>query len=345
MSNLYKCKPRQARRFIVDCIKAGLVPFLQSSPGMGKSSITKSVSNEFELKLIDHRLSTSEPTDMTGLPHFTPEGRAMFAPFSELFPVEGDPLPKGKSGWMIFLDEFNSAPRSVQAASYKLILDRMVGQHPLHSNVVIVAAGNLATDRAIVNPISTAMQSRVIHLEMEIDFDEWLEDVAFKEGYDSRIMAFLMQYPGKLMDFRPEHHEKTFCCPRTWEFVNRLIKNKSTVNDEDAILLTGAVTSGVAVEFVQFTKVYADLVTIQDIQKNPKTCPVPKDINLRWATISHMMEKVDDTNFADLATYIERFDVSFKILFFRSTLIRKPTIRSHPAFGPAAAKIAAYLHS
>ncbi len=37
-------------------------------------------------------------------------------------------------------------------------------------------------------------------------------------GSDSIVRA------NKLMDFDPEHEDKTFCCPRTWEFVNNIIK-------------------------------------------------------------------------------------------------------------------------
>lgn len=212
--NIYRCTPRQVKRFVTDVLFAGLVPYVQSSPGMGKSSIMRAIASELNLQLIDHRLSTSAPEDLSGLPRFDEDGKARFSPFADLFPVEGTPLPPGKEGWMLFLDEFNSASKSVMAAAYKLILDRMVGQHKLHERVVICAAGNLATDRAITNPISTAMQSRVVHLEMQINFQEWLEDVALKEGYDSRVIAYLSQYNSKLMDFRPDHQEKTFCCPR-----------------------------------------------------------------------------------------------------------------------------------
>lgn len=346
MSNLFKCTPREARDFVIDCMRAGLVPYIQGSPGIGKSSIIKAVAKKFKLHVIDHRLSTSEPTDMTGLPNFYDNGQyARFAPFAELFPLSSMPVPKDMDGWMIFFDEISSAPRSVQAAAYKIILDRMVGQHRLHPNVVIVAAGNLATDRAIVNPLSTAMQSRLIHIELEVSFNEWLEDVAIPENYDSRVIGFLAQYPEKLMDFKPDHHEKTFCCPRTWEFVHRLLKVQSSqvVTDKTAKLLTGTITSGVAMEFVQFTKVYQDLVTIQEIQADPNKCRLPTENALKWAVTTHMMEKIDDQNFKDLATYADRFSIDFRILFYRSILVRRPTLRTHPNFATHISKIAQYL--
>ena len=355
MTDLYRCTPRQVRQFIKDCLYAGLVPFVQSSPGMGKSTIMRNVADELQLKMIDHRLSTSAPEDLSGLPAFqTINGvtSAAFVPFGDLFPLENTLLPgqlvkddgnETHQGWMLFLDEFNSASKSVQAASYKLILDRMTGQKRLHERCVITAAGNLSTDRAITNPISTAMQSRVVHLEMQIHFEEWLYDVALKEGYDSRIIAYLSQFPSKLMDFRPDHNEKTFCCPRTWEFTNRLIKDRD-VNDTSAILLAGTITSGVAVDFVQFTKVFHNLVTISEIRADPLTCRIPTDVGSKWAVTSHMMEKVTEENFDDLAVYADRFTIDFRILFYRSILVRNPNLRQHPAFIRAMSALARYLH-
>lgn len=358
MANHFKATPRKVRKFIIDCITSGLTPNIIGSPGIGKSTVVRSVAEDFRLWLIDHRLSTSEPTDMTGLPKFRHDGvreRAFFAPF-DIFPLKGDPLPKDSKGeemegWALFLDEANAAPRSVQAAAYKLTLDKKVGQHDLHQNVAIIMAGNLATDRAIVNPLSTAMQSRLIHIEMEVSHEEWNEDVAIKESYDPRIIAFLSQYPSKLMDFKPDHHELTFCCPRTWEFVNKLItgrdeegnKFQKPINDDTKILLSGTITAGVALEFVKFTEVYANLLTIAEIQKDPKGCLVPQDSSLMWAVVTHMMDKIDTKNFDALATYADRFQLPFRILFYRSILIRRKELRTHKDFGKHIAQIANYI--
>lgn len=338
----YKCKPRQARDYIIRCLEAGLVPYLVGSPGGGKSAIVRKIGKDFKLLVIDHRASTMDPTDATGLPFFE-NGRAKFMPFTELFPTEDMEIPKGYNGWLLFLDELPSAPRAVQAALYKIILDRMVGQYKLHPNVFIVAAGNLATDRAIVNPIGTAMQSRLIHLELEVDKDQWLADVALPEEYDSRIIAFLNQFESKLMDFRPDHMDRTFPCPRTWEFANKLIKGRE-ISENDIPLLAGTISSGVAVEFVQFCQVYKDLVPISEIVKDPENCKVPQDLSLKWATISNMMEKVDDENFEAFCTYANRFDLSFRILFYRSVLVRNADLRTHPYFGKAAADLSRYLN-
>lgn len=345
VTNLYRCSPRQVRQMVPEILYAGLVPFIKSSPGLGKSSIVRSTCDELNLAMIDQRISGSEPTDFTGLPKFVGD-KARFVPFDELFPVRGTELPKGKDGWMIFLDEFNSGARQTMAASYKLLLDRMTGQQHLHDNVVIACAGNLESDRAIVNQMGTALQSRVVTLEMSVEGheSEWIEDVAIPQKYDSRIIAYLSQYPSKLMDFRPDHNEKTFCSPRTWEFMNRLIQGKEVLESKTA-MYAGTITSGVAVEFVQFVKVFDNLISVKEILADPENCNVPYDNSTRWATICHMLEKMDEKNIGGLTTYASRFDLSFRILFLRAINIQHEDLLKHPAVAKARLEMSKYLHS
>ena len=337
----YTCTPRQTKKFIIRCMTKGVVPFVQSSPAMGKSAIVASIAKEYSLELIDHRLSTSAPEDLSGLPHFD-DGKASFKPF-ENFPTDDIPLPKGKQGWLLFLDEFNSASKMVQAAAYKLVLDKMVGLKKLHPNVVIVCAGNLSTDRAIVNPISTAMQSRLIHLIMELDFQQFLEDVAFPQKWDSRIIAFLSWKPSLLHDFRPDHDDKTFCSPRTWDFMNKLIQGEA-VKEEDAALYAGTITSGVAVDFINFTKVYESLPKLADILKDPEKVHVPDDSATRYAVVTHLIEHADEENFDPIAAYANRMPAQFRVLFFRGLMIQKPDLRKHEAFRKAMVELSRYLH-
>lgn len=344
-TNLYRCTPRQIRKHVEICLQAGRVPFIRSSPGMGKSSIVKAIAKTWNLKVIDERLSAAVPEDLNGLPRFTDDGRAEIVVFGDKFPIEGTPIPEGYDGWLLFLDEFNSSHRDVQAASYKLILDGMVGQKKLHQRVLIVCAGNLDSDKAITNNISTAMKSRLIHLKMDINHQEWLEDVAFAQDYDPRIIAYLAYKPSALMDFDPDSEEDTFCCPRTWEFVNDLLKVLGPNLDNDAAaLLAGTITSGVAVDFIQFSKVFASMVKVEDIEANPTGCPVPTDNPTKYAVTCHMMDRITKDNVDALMTYINRFDVTFRILLIRSVVARNPELQSHSAVSRAVVELGKYLH-
>jgi hypothetical protein len=276
LAQTYVCTPRQARKFIIEVIQAGLVPFVKSSPGVGKSSLLRAICKEFNLFLIDHRASTSVPEDFSGLPKFTDDNLATFRPF-DLFPIETTPIPAGYDGFFVFLDEFNHAVKQVQAASYKLLLDKMVGQFSLHPSTAVALAGNLMTDKAFVNPLSTALQSRVVHILLVPDVQEWLADVAIPNNYDERIIAFILDRGlDVLMDFDPNHNNETFCCPRTWEFMNKLIDGKTYslhngvyTMDEMTPLYAGTITPGVAVDFVQYTKVFSTLIPTSEIVNDP----------------------------------------------------------------------------
>lgn len=339
----FTATPRQVRKFIIRSMTKKLVPFVQSSPAMGKSAIVASIAKEYSLEMMDVRLSTAAPEDLSGLPRFNDiTGTASFVPF-DMFPTEDVALPEGKEGWLLFLDEFNSASKSVQAAAYKLVLDRMVGLKKLHERVVIVAAGNLATDRAITNPISTAMQSRLVHLTMELDHDEFMTDVALPQKWDGRIVAYLNYKKSALHDFRPDHNDKTFCSPRTWEFMNKLIEGED-IREDEAPLYAGTITSGVAVDFINFTKVYATLLKTKDIIADPENVGLPADAPTRWATVMHLVENVDNDNFDAISLFINRLPAEFRVLFFRALMIQKPELKKHPAFRRAMVELSRYLH-
>ena len=339
--DVYACSPSKAKEYVELCMKARLVAYLQGSPGIGKSEIIKQLAEEYGLYVIDCRLSSMEPTDLMGLPWFN-NGKAQFQPF-EMFPIEGTPIPNGYSGWLLFLDEFNSASRATQAAAYKIVLDRMVGNHKLHDHCFVVAAGNKMTDNAITNRLSTAMLSRVIHLNMEVNFEDWRDNFALPRHIDERIIAYLSMYPNKLHEFDPEREEQTYCSPRTWAFVSKLIQaNNGIVNNDIIPLLGGAITVEHASAFVQFCKVYKNIITVEDIQKNPHITP-PSDIATLWAIVIHLINKTDQNNYKDVFTFMEKVPATLRVVYYKSIPKQHPELMTDSAFVTNIKSISDYL--
>ena len=318
-------------------MQARLVPFIQGSPGIAKSAIVKEIANEYGLKLIDCRLSAMEPTDLMGLP-WIQDGHAQFNPYS-FFPLENTPIPEGYSGWLLFLDEMNSASKATQAAAYRVVLDREIGMHKLHSHCFVVAAGNKLTDNAIVNQLSTAMISRVIHLNMDVNFEDWRDNFAIPQRIDERVIAYLSMYPTKLMEFDPDREDQTFPSPRTWHFVSKLIQANNNKVDEASIpLLAGAITLEHASAFVQFCKVYKDLLSIDTILKNPDVDP-PADLATLWATVIHLINKTDVQNFPKLVKFIDKLPATFQIVYLRSLKKLQKDLLMLPEFTACAQKL------
>ncbi len=327
--SLFSITPSKTKAAIIECMLAGLVPLVTSSPGMGKSAIIAQIAEEHRLKVIDLRLSQCAPEDLMGLPMRLNNGKATFAPF-EMFPTSDTSIPDGYVGWILFLDEFTTASKSVQAASYKIVLDKMVGQAKLHDNVYIVCAGNLMTDRAIVTQMSTAMQSRLVHIEMAVDHQEFVQ-YAVKTGMDSRILGFLEFQPGKLHAFQPDHQDKTFACPRTWEFASRLIKGK-TFEQINLPLLAGTLSDGVAVEFHTFLSEYAQIPTFAAIEKDPETTDLPEQSSTSYAIVSMVLDRITVVNFEDVSKYVKRMAPELQAVYFRGVLNRYPELKRTPIF-------------
>lgn len=320
----------QAYPLIVKILQAGLTLNLVGSPGIGKTDLIHSIANEFKLFLIDFRLSQADPTDLNGFPGLDPKTqRSYYAPPS-IFPLETDPIPDGFRGFIIFFDEFSHASLAVQAAAYKIVLDHMIGSHKLHPKAVIVCAGNKETDRAIVNRLSTAMQSRLVHINLMTDREAWMK-WAEENGIDYRIRGFIPFRPELLHNFDPKHRDNTFASPRTWHFLSRLITGIPEITDDLLPLIAGTIGEGPAHEFLQFCRLYKELPTKVQIQGNPTGTPVPYEPGTLYAISSMLSTYLDDQNIGQIMVYIERMPVEFQVVTLRPALKRQKSLRKHPA--------------
>ena len=147
--------------------------FLWGPPGIGKSDAIHQLGSEMDAHVIDVRLSLWEPTDIKGIPYFNANDSTMsWAPPVEL-PTEE--LAAKHPVVILFLDEMNSAPPSVQAAAYQLVLNRRVGTYRLPDNVIVVAAGNREADKGVTYRMPAPLANRFVHLELRVDFDDWFQ--------------------------------------------------------------------------------------------------------------------------------------------------------------------------
>jgi len=326
--------PSQAPKLLSKVLKAKLVPMITGSPGLGKSAIVQQLAKEYNLKVIDLRLSQCDPTDLMGLPTICKKKNKAFYSPMDVFPLEGELLPKDEkgvemNGWLLFLDEINAAPLSVQKASYKLILDRMIGQFNLHPNLVMVGAGNLSTDNAIVNQMSTASQSRLVHFQLVANIKEWTV-WANENRIDHRIVAYVNFRPDKLHDFRPDHSDHTFACPRTWEFLSRMITDTPLLTYNDLPYMAGTIGEGVAREFLSYTQIYKDLISIEEIMANPHGVTISDEPSVRYALSGLVSHHFDATTGDALMPFIERLPMEFRALTLQGAIQRKPETLSLP---------------
>ena len=325
---MFEVNAVELQECLIEDLKAGLTPMVASSPGMGKSDIIRTIAELFKLKVIDFRVSQCEPVDMQGYPGVI-NGRMTFH-IPEYFPIEGDKIPDGYDGWLLFLDEFNSGNKQTEAAAYKLILDREVYKHKLHSRCLIAAAGNLTTDRAIVNTQSTATTSRLTHYRMRIDHKVWV-DWANAHEVDHRIISLIKFKPELLHRFDTSTNELTFPCPRTWEFASKVITGKDIINHITKTRLAGTIGEGAAVELATYSEIYQNLPTIEQILANPKSgWKVPKEPSEQYAVTTMLSHNTTAKTIDKIIIAINRLPVDFQVITFKDIYKRTPELKGHP---------------
>lgn len=190
---------------------------LWGPPGVGKSQMVAEIAADQGVPVIDIRLSQMEPSDLRGIPFRTGEW-VEWAPPAML----PDGERHGHTG-ILFLDEITSAPPSVSAAAYQLILDRRLGNYQVPPGWAIFAAGNRQGDRGVTYSMPAPLANRFSHYEVETHLDDWVA-WAYAHGIDERIIAFLRFRPERLFDFDPAHNPVAFPSPRSWEFAHRALR-------------------------------------------------------------------------------------------------------------------------
>lgn len=255
---------------------------LWGPPGVGKSQMIAQVGQRHNIPVIDIRLSQMEPSDLRGIPFRSGE-RVEWAEPAILPHADSH----GKEG-ILFLDEINSAPPSVSAAAYQLILDRRLGDYKVPDGWAIFAAGNRQGDRGVTYTMPSPLANRFAHFEVETNLDDWVS-WAYDNGIDERVIAFLRFRPELLFRFEPEHVGLgAFPSPRSWEFAHRALQKFGDISDLLVESLKACVGEAAGIELGGFVEHLDKLPDINAILKGEEV-PVPTEIDLQYAVASALV--------------------------------------------------------
>jgi MoxR-like ATPase len=293
--------------------------FLWGGPGIGKSAVIRQLAAALSMPLRDVRALLLDPVDLRGLPFLGNDGRSKWAT-PEFLPQDGTGI--------LFLDELNAAPAMVQASCYQLVLDRKLGEYTLPAGWSILAAGNRDSDRAVTTRMPTPLRNRFVHLEFEVDMQEWSE-WAIQAGVRPEVIAFLRFRAELLNAF--DRDANAFPSPRSWEFVSRILDSQPEPSIEHE-LFAGAVGSGAATEFSAFLRMFRELPNIDAILVNPHKEPVPENAAAQYAVASALAHRASDTNLDRICVYLDRMPTEFCVLCVRDASLREPGIRHTAAY-------------
>jgi len=283
--------------------------------------------------MMDIRLSQLDPSDLRGLPALN--GKSVVE-WKIPFWLHVASL-KGAKG-IIFFDEINLAPPSIQAAAYQLIHDRELGETPISSGVLPIGAGNRLEDRANVYDLPRPLQNRFTHTTLRppvitqdcksrngiTDWGEW----ALNNDIDMNIVTFLIQRPNLLNPkINQDSNERAFPTPRSWAVCSKLIKGEKDLEWIEELAST-AVGSGAASELVSTIK-FQRQINLNDILKHPEKAGDIKELDLKYSLLSLVSEWYAINNKKEsLETVLQIANIiqpEFAILLLRFAKIKHPS--------------------
>ena len=252
---------------------------LWGPPGVGKSQIVAQIAARHTVQVIDVRLSQMEPSDLRGIP-FRVEQHGKSAVEWAAPSLLPDALRNGDRG-VLFLDEINSAPPSVSAAAYQLILDRRLGDYRVPEGWAIVAAGNRQGDRGVSYAMPSPLANRFSHYEVEANLEDWVA-WAYANAIDPRLVGFLRFKPELLFDFDPSRSGAAFPSPRSWEFADRALQKFGERPDLLVGALIACVGQAAGIEFAAYLESLAQLPDL-DLIVAGGLADVPQTVDLQYA--------------------------------------------------------------
>jgi hypothetical protein len=293
--------------------KIGRPVFLYGKPGIGKSSLVRSIAQELRIDFIDLRLSQVLPEDLRGFPkingirerqktimeqeleeHLCMGWRYLGTLPSGRIIVESEDKAEEETRWIrseflptsgrgiLFLDELPNAEPSKQNAALQLVLDRRLGNYILPEGWFVVAAGNGAEDRAHVFELSSALNNRFINIDFPVPtFEEWFDWGVGK--IHPGIFGFLKLKPSMMFKFDPRAKDRAWPSLRTWEIASDLFKASS--NDPSVVRF--AVGEGAGIEFEGFWNLRSKMPDPDKVFQDPERAKIPDDLSLQ-----HLMAAV-----------------------------------------------------
>jgi hypothetical protein len=276
---------------------------LWGPPGVGKSQLLSQVAASFGAPLLDLRLSQLEPTDLRGIP-FRIENRVEWS-IPAMLP---DSQRHGSEG-ILFLDELTSAPPTVSAAAYQLILDRHLGEYRVPPGWAIVAAGNRHGDRGITYTLPAPLANRFTHYEIEAHLGDWVT-WATHQGIDQRLVGFLLYRPERLFAFEPHHSPLAFPTPRSWEYAHRALQKFADLPELLLEALQACVGPAAAVELKAFIDNLAHMPDVEAILRGEEV-PAPESLDLQYGVAATLVRRAVEAKDTSEASRIHGYILDY----------------------------------
>jgi len=224
---------------------------------------------------------------------------------------------KEESAGILFIDEINMTPPSLQSILFELILQRKIAETSLKSkNLLVVGAGNDLESNEYANEIPKPLLNRflVINFDEIITYDDFVR-YAMNKDFDKRVIYYILFK--KSVFTKANESLKQSTTPRSLEMLSDMIKD---ANDLEYIELVAKslLEEHDAIEFIAFVENIEKLKDIdeyvKDITKIHKLEEDQKFIVIMKIVDYYLESKIDARKLADILTYLKEKDLAEYVL-------------------------------
>jgi hypothetical protein len=329
-----------------DCIAADIPFFLHGSPGTGKTDSVGQLCERLSYENVTESIAGLESVDLRGLPGHDGSGGVVWSRPDFMIRCDRAKAASGRNV-LLFIDEVNAVPVSVQVPLMQLALTRRIGPHALPDGTRLAFAGNLLTDRAAAQRMGTAFNNRVAHFDIDspasVDGVKAWSRWAASNKIHPMVIAFLMlrgapngtpdrpgYAPGLLHWFNPQDaNARAFPSPRSWALVSRIADAPLSRLRQLVAALVGETAAN---EFMGFVSVFKSAPPVSAILANPAGAAVPSEPGVQYAVSLALARAATPTNFDSVLTYVQRMGSEFEIVTATDAVRRNPDLTCTSAF-------------
>ena len=312
--------------------------FLRGEPGIGKSSLLKSLS----ASLPTHEVAYIDVPNMDlgdiAMPVVDHEQK-----ITKYYPNSRFKIHTGKPV-ITMLDEYPKGAEPIKNMLHPMleVANPRLGDISIHPDSIVFLTGNLASD-AVGDTLKAHSRNRIIPLTIrKPDADEWLA-WAINNNIEPEIMAWVRQFPQALASYtdpaqgdnpyiyNPKKVQTSFVSPRSLERASNIVRVRRDLDADTMICaMTGALGEAGARDMQAFIEYSDQLPTWESTIQDPKTALVPESAGACAIVVFGAIAKITKDTIAPFMTYLERFEPEWQACF--AINIAKSTAKQSIAF-------------
>lgn len=211
------------------------IPYLQGSPGIGKTQISLHEAHKRGINMLHIHFGLIPIEEISGIPtikNIDFNGKEIPGTQWTLPEIlsKSYELSKSEKPVLIFIDDAHLCSPAHLALMFEMFTEKSLRSYPFPKNSAFVLAGNQSA-KAGAKTMFSAIVNRCAVYPVEADFDYWKSNFAIKNNVNKKVLAFLSNERYQTKYFSGEELVNSpWPSPRAWTRLGNLLNEMEAAN-------------------------------------------------------------------------------------------------------------------